>query len=58
MQRLIDYLQGVEQDSFEPEGLVAAIFKQTKNIDLDDSAFNKVEAIIFSMTPEERNNPE
>jgi len=25
MQRLVDYLQGVEQDSFEPEGLVAAI---------------------------------
>jgi AmmeMemoRadiSam system protein B len=25
MQRLVDYLQGLEQDSFEPEGLVAAI---------------------------------
>ena len=32
--------------------------KMTKNLDIDNSAFNKVEAIIFSMTPQERANPE
>src|SRR5690606_30321605 len=34
------------------------ICKMTKNLDIDDTAFNKVESIIFSMTPEERENPE
>ncbi len=29
-----------------------------KNLDIDDSAFEKVESIIFSMTPQERSNPE
>lgn len=32
--------------------------KALKNVDIDDKAFLKVEAIIQSMTPEERNNPE
>ncbi len=39
-------------------GMIPGMSKLTKNIDIDDSAFNKVEAIIFSMTPEERANPE
>ncbi|MBT8232831.1 MAG: signal recognition particle protein [Bacteroidia bacterium] len=29
-----------------------------KNLDIDDNAFSKVEAIILSMTPQERSNPE
>src|SRR5690606_5805233 len=39
-------------------GMIPGMTKPTKNIDIDDYAFNKVEAIIFSMTPEERDNPE
>ena len=30
---------------------------QLKDIEIDDNAFKGVEAIIFSMTPEERSNP-
>lgn len=39
-------------------GMIPGLGKMTKNLDIDDSAFNKVESIIFSMTPEERENPE
>lgn len=39
-------------------GMIPGMGKAIKNIDLDDSAFAKVESIIFSMTPEERGNPE
>jgi len=38
--------------------MIPGMSKVTKNLDIDDSAFNKVEAIIFSMTPDERDNPE
>lgn len=38
--------------------MIPGMGKLTKNLDIDDSAFNKVESIIFSMTPEERDNPE
>jgi len=38
--------------------MIPGMSKMTKNLDIDDSAFNKVEAIIFSMTPQERSNPE
>ncbi|TVR86551.1 MAG: signal recognition particle protein [Saprospirales bacterium] len=39
-------------------GMIPGMGKMTKNLDIDDSAFSKVEAIIQSMTPEERANPE
>ncbi len=39
-------------------GMIPGMSKMTKNLDIDDSAFSKVEAIIFSMTPKERANPE
>jgi signal recognition particle subunit SRP54 len=39
-------------------GMIPGMSKVTKNLDIDDKAFNKVEAIIFSMTPQERANPE
>lgn len=38
--------------------MIPGMSKMTKDLDIDDSAFNKVEAIIFSMTPKERSNPE
>lgn len=39
-------------------GMIPGMNKLTKNLDIDDKAFNKVEAIIYSMTPEEREKPE
>ncbi len=39
-------------------GMIPGMGKMTKNLDIDDKAFNKVEAIIQSMTPEERSKPE
>ncbi len=38
--------------------MIPGMSKMTKNLDIDDSAFGKVEAIIFSMTPDERAKPE
>jgi len=37
--------------------LIPGMGKMMKNIDLDDDAFKHIEAIIFSMTPDERENP-
>jgi signal recognition particle subunit SRP54 len=39
-------------------GMIPGLGKMTKDLDIDDTAFNKVESIIFSMTPQERENPE
>ena len=38
--------------------MIPGMAKVTKNLDIDDKAFVKVESIIFSMTPSERANPE
>ncbi|EJF52134.1 signal recognition particle protein [Saprospira grandis DSM 2844] len=38
-------------------GMIPGMGKIAKDIDIDDNAFNKIEAIILSMTPEERENP-
>lgn len=38
-------------------GMIPGMGKAIKDIDISDDAFNKVEAIIHSMTPEERLNP-
>ncbi|MCL4109153.1 UNVERIFIED_CONTAM: hypothetical protein GTU68_028334 [Idotea baltica] len=38
--------------------MIPGMGKMTKNLDIDDKAFSKVEAIIQSMTPEERGKPE
>ncbi|NNF33675.1 MAG: signal recognition particle protein [Saprospiraceae bacterium] len=38
--------------------MIPGMKKMTKNLDIDDSAFAKVESIILSMTPKERSNPE
>jgi len=39
-------------------GMIPGVGKAIKDIDIDDNAFKKIEAIIFSMTPEERKNPD
>ncbi len=38
--------------------MIPGMSKMTRNLDIDEGAFSKVESIIFSMTPEERANPE
>jgi len=38
-------------------GMIPGMGKAVKDLDLDDDAFKGVEAIIYSMTPEERDNP-
>ena len=38
--------------------MIPGMSKLTKEIDIDDKAFSKVEAIIQSMTPKERANPD
>ena len=38
--------------------MIPGVGKAIKDIDIDDSAFNSIEAIINSMTPYERHNPE
>jgi len=39
-------------------GMVPGMGKMMKNIDVEDDAFKSIEAIIQSMTPKERENPE
>src|SRR5574344_542697 len=39
-------------------GMIPGIGKAMKDLDIDDNAFNGVEAIIYSMTPKERSNPD
>ena len=39
-------------------GMIPGVGKMMKNVDMDDDAFKGVEAIIRSMTPQERSNPE
>lgn len=58
-----DFLKQVDQirkmgDLKSLMGMIPGMGKAMKNIDIDNNAFNKVEAIIFSMTPQERGNPE
>ena len=38
--------------------MIPGVGKAIKDIDTDDNAFKSVEAIIYSMTPKERSNPE
>jgi signal recognition particle subunit SRP54 len=39
-------------------GMIPGMGKAVKDIDINDDSFKKVEAIILSMTPHERSNPE
>lgn len=38
-------------------GMIPGAGKMMKDVDVDDDAFKGIEAIIFSMTPDERSNP-
>ncbi len=38
-------------------GMIPGMGKMLKNADIEDDAFKGIEAIIYSMTPEERNDP-
>ena len=38
--------------------MIPGVGKQIKDLDIDDDAFKSIEAIIYSMTPKERTNPE
>ncbi len=42
----------------ELASMIPGVGKQLKNLDMDDNAFKGIEAIIQSMTPAERGNPE
>ncbi len=58
-----DFLKQIDQirrmgDLKSLMGMIPGMGKLTKNLDIDNNAFNKVEAIIQSMTPEERGRPE
>ncbi len=37
--------------------MIPGLGNQMKNIQVDDTAFDRIESIIYSMTPEERSNP-
>ena len=39
-------------------GMLPGVGKAIKDLDIDDDAFKPIEAIIYSMTPQERSNPE
>jgi signal recognition particle subunit SRP54 len=41
----------------ELASMIPGVGKAMKNLDIDDDAFKSIEAIIFSMTPYERENP-
>jgi signal recognition particle subunit SRP54 len=58
-----DFLKQIDQirkmgDLKSLMGMIPGLNKVTRNLDIDNNAFNKVESIILSMTPEERANPE
>lgn len=58
-----DFLTQIEQikkmgNIKELMGMIPGVGKAIKDIDIDDNAFKSVEAIIRSMTPKERANPD
>lgn len=42
----------------ELASMIPGVGKALKDVDIDDDAFKSIEAIIYSMTPKERTNPE
>jgi signal recognition particle subunit SRP54 len=57
-----DFLQQIKQikkmgNVKDLVGMIPGMGKAMKDVDLDDDAFKSIEAIIYSMTPEERNDP-
>ncbi|MGL5682819.1 MAG: signal recognition particle protein [Marinifilaceae bacterium] len=57
-----DFLSQIQQikkmgNIKELASMIPGVGKALKDVDIDDDAFKGVEAIIYSMTPEERTNP-
>jgi signal recognition particle subunit SRP54 len=57
-----DFLQQIQQikkmgNMKDLAGMIPGVGKAIKNLDVDDDAFKSIESIIFSMTPQERENP-
>jgi signal recognition particle subunit SRP54 len=57
-----DFIQQIQQikkmgNVKELAGMIPGVGKAMKNLDIDDDAFKNIEAIIYSMTPQERENP-
>jgi len=57
-----DFLKQIEQvkkmgSMKDLIGMIPGAGKMLKNVDIDDDAFKEIEAIIYSMTPEERAQP-
>ena len=57
-----DFLNQIQQikkmgNLKELANMIPGVGKAIKDIDIDDNAFKSIEAIIYSMTPEERTNP-
>ena len=57
-----DFLKQIEQvkkmgNMKDLAGMIPGIGKAMKDVDIDDDAFKGIEAIIYSMTKEERENP-
>lgn len=58
-----DFLQQIQQikkmgSTKELLGMLPGVGKTIKDLDIDDDAFKHIEAIIYSMTPQERRRPE
>jgi signal recognition particle subunit SRP54 len=58
-----DFLNQIQQikkmgNIKELASMIPGVGKALKDLDMDDNAFKGIEAIIFSMTPTERENPE
>lgn len=58
-----DFLKQIEQikkmgNIKDLASMIPGVGKAIKNVDIDNNAFNGIEAIIRSMTPQERTNPE
>jgi len=58
-----DFLSQIQQikkmgNIKELASMIPGVGKALKNLDMDDNAFKGIEAIIFSMTPVERENPD
>jgi signal recognition particle subunit SRP54 len=58
-----DFLKQIEQikkmgNLKDLASMIPGVGKAIKDIDIDDSVFKGIEAIIYSMTPAERSNPE
>ena len=47
----------IDDSAMDLASMIPGVGKAIKDIDIDDNAFKSIEAIIYSMTPEERANP-